>query len=50
MMADMAAVDPRFQSDYQIFAQIYASGVVDFERVWLALPSQDPHGCLHRPD
>lgn len=50
VMADMAAADPRFQSDYQIFAQIYGSGVVDFERVWLALPSQDPHGCLHRPD
>lgn len=50
VMADMAAADPRFQSDYQIFEQIYASGVVDFERVWLTLPSQDPHGCLHRPD
>ena len=49
-MADMAAADPRFQDDYQIFEQIYASGVLDFERVWLALPSQDPHGCLHRPD
>jgi len=50
VMADMAAADPRFQPDYQIFEQIYASGVVDFERVWLALPSQDPHDCLHRPD
>lgn len=50
VMADMAAADPRFQEDYQIFAQIYASGVVDFERAWLSLPSQDPHGCLHRPD
>lgn len=50
VMAEMAMVDPRFQDDYQIFAQIYASGVVDFERVWLALPSQDPHDCLHRPD
>ncbi len=50
VMADMATADPRFQSDYQIFEQIYESGVVDFERVWLALPSQDPHDCLHRPD
>lgn len=50
VMAEMAVTDPRFQPDYQIFEQIYASGVVDFERVWLALPSQDPHGCLHRPD
>lgn len=50
VMADMATVDPRFQADYQIFEQIYASGVVDFERLWLALPDQDPHDCLHRPD
>jgi hypothetical protein len=50
VMADMATVDPRFQPDYQVFEQIYASGVVDFERVWLSLPDQDPHGCLHRPD
>lgn len=50
VMADMATVDPRFQADYHVFAQIYESGVVDFERVWLALPDQDPHGCLHRPD
>lgn len=50
IMAQMATVDQRFESDYQIFEQIYASGVVDFERVWLSLPDQDPHGCLHRPD
>lgn len=49
-MAEMAVADPRFLADYQIFEQIYESGVVDFERVWLALPSQDPHDCLHRPD
>lgn len=47
-LADMALRDPRFQPDYQAFEQIYASGVVDFERVWLSLPSQDPHGCLDR--
>lgn len=50
VMADMASVDPRFQDDYRSFEQIYASGVVDFDRVWLSLPDQDPHGCLHRPD
>lgn len=50
VMADMAADDPRFAADYQMFAQIYQSGVVDFERVWLLLPDQDPHDCLHRPD
>lgn len=50
VMADMASTDPRFQDDYRIFEQLYGSGVVDFDRVWLSLPNQDPHGCLHRPD
>ncbi|MCE9672819.1 hypothetical protein LY474_33940 [Myxococcus stipitatus] len=48
VMARMALTDPRFQPTYQDFERIYASGVVDFERVWLALPDQDPYGCLHR--
>ncbi|NTX01490.1 hypothetical protein [Myxococcus sp. CA040A] len=48
VMANMALVDPRFQATYQDFERIYASGVVDFERVWLALADQDPYGCLHR--
>nr|WP_308471967.1 hypothetical protein [Myxococcus landrumus] len=48
VMAKMALVDPRFQPTYQDFERIYASGVVDFERVWLALADQDPYGCLHR--
>ncbi|WP_425334808.1 hypothetical protein [Myxococcus stipitatus] len=48
VMAKMALIDPRFQPMYQAFERIYASGVVDFERVWLALPDQDPYGCLHR--
>lgn len=48
VLAEMAVQDPRFQPDYRAFEQIYASGVVDFERVWLSLPSQDPHGCLDR--
>ncbi|MCP3165500.1 hypothetical protein [Myxococcus qinghaiensis] len=48
VMANMALVDPRFQPTYQDFERIYASGVVDFERVWLALADQDPYGCLHR--
>ncbi|WZX16907.1 hypothetical protein NVS55_26245 [Myxococcus stipitatus] len=47
-MAKMALIDPRFQPTYQDFERIYASGVVDFERVWLALSDQDPYGCLHR--
>ncbi|MFY2561219.1 hypothetical protein ACN469_26700 [Corallococcus terminator] len=48
VMANMALIDPRFQPTYQDFERIYASGVVDFERVWLALADQDPYGCLHR--
>nr|WP_144370150.1 hypothetical protein [Myxococcus stipitatus] len=48
VMAKMALIDPRFQPTYQDFERIYASGVVDFERVWLALSDQDPYGCLHR--
>ncbi len=48
VMANMALVDPRFQPTYQDFERIYASGVLDFERVWLALADQDPYGCLHR--
>ncbi|MCP3101540.1 hypothetical protein LZ198_21935 [Myxococcus sp. K15C18031901] len=48
VMARMALTDPRFQTTYQDFERIYASGVMDFERVWLSLPDQDPYGCLHR--
>jgi hypothetical protein len=47
VMADMAVRDPRFQANYHDFARLYASGIVDFDRIWLSLPSQDPHGCLH---
>ena len=50
VLADLALLDPRFQPDYRAFEQIYASGVLDFERVWLSLPSQDPHACLDRHD
>ncbi|MFY1831689.1 hypothetical protein ACN47A_37590 [Myxococcus fulvus] len=47
VMAKMALIDPRFQPMHQDFERIYASGVVDFERVWNALADQDPLGCLH---
>ncbi|MBU8896058.1 hypothetical protein KRR26_10605 [Corallococcus sp. M34] len=50
VMATMALVDPRFQPTYQDFERIYASGVVDFERVWLSLSTQDPFGCLHHDE
>jgi hypothetical protein len=46
-MKRMAASRPEFQGDYLVFERIYASGVVDFERVWSSLPDDDPHGCLH---
>lgn len=47
-MANMAVSDPRFQAIYQEFERIYASGVVDFGRVWFSLSTDDPFGCLDR--
>lgn len=47
VMGRMAKLDATFASDYRTFELIYASGVVDFERVWQSLPNDDPHGCLH---
>ncbi|QRN97860.1 hypothetical protein JRI60_01880 [Archangium violaceum] len=48
VMAEMAITDPRFQGDYQDFERLYASGILDFDRLWLSLPSDNPHGCLDR--
>jgi hypothetical protein len=48
VMAEMAITDPRFQGNYQDFERLYASGIVDFDRLWLSLPSDNPHGCLDR--
>jgi hypothetical protein len=50
VMANMAIIDPRFQPQYHAFEQLYASGVLDFVRVWNNLPTQDPFGCLDRHD
>jgi hypothetical protein len=50
VMADMAMTDPRFQGNYHDIERLYASGVVDFDRIWFGLPTQDPHGCLDRHD
>ncbi|WP_163997690.1 hypothetical protein [Pyxidicoccus caerfyrddinensis] len=47
-MANMAITDPRFQPLYQTFEAIYASGTLDFVRVWNSLPEQDPFTCLDR--
>jgi hypothetical protein len=48
VMANMAAMDPRFQGIYQDFANIYASGTLDFVRLYNSLPNQDPFNCLDR--
>jgi len=50
VMANMAITDPRFQANYQDFERLYASGIVDYDRIWFSLPSQDPHGCLDHHD
>jgi len=50
LMANMAIQDPRFQPLYQDFERIYASGTLDWVRVWNSLPNQDPFGCLDRHD
>ncbi|NOK19272.1 hypothetical protein, partial [Corallococcus carmarthensis] len=48
VMANMAAVDPRFQALYGTFETLYAQGNVDFIRVWNELPDQNPFGCMDR--
>ncbi|HYO67940.1 MAG TPA: hypothetical protein VEU33_17870 [Archangium sp.] len=48
VMANMAITDPRFQAIYQEFEKLYASGIVDFSRVWFSLQTDDPFGCLDR--
>jgi hypothetical protein len=48
VMAKMAAFDPRFQPVYQEFERIYASGTLDFVRVYNSLSNQDPFNCLDR--
>jgi hypothetical protein len=48
VMANMAAQDPRFQSIYADFERIYASGTLDFVRLYNSLPNQDPFNCLDR--
>ncbi len=50
VMANMAALDPRFQPVYQDFERIYASGTLDFVRLYNSLPDQDPFHCLDRHD
>jgi len=44
----MALIDPRFQGIYQDFERLYASGIVDFGRIWFSLPTDNPFNCLDR--
>ncbi|WP_141328873.1 HEAT repeat domain-containing protein [Myxococcus sp. AB025B] len=44
LLARLAAKDPRFQRDYTEFQQLYASGTVDFARIWLG--KGEHHACL----
>lgn len=48
VMANMATLDPRFKEIYQDFERIYASGTLDFVRLYNSLPNQDPFNCLDR--
>ena len=50
VMANMALSDPRFQGTYHDFERLYASGIVDFGRIWFSLPTDNPFGCLDSHD
>ena len=50
VMAKMAIQDPRFQPLYDEFERLYASGVLDWVRLWNSLSNQNPFGCLDRHD
>jgi hypothetical protein len=42
-LEDYARVDPRFRADLDDFRRIYATGIADFERVWL--DKEERHPC-----
>jgi hypothetical protein len=44
ILAELAAIDPRFKADQEDFAALYASGTVDFARIWLG--KTERHQCL----
>jgi hypothetical protein len=50
VMATMATQDPRFLPLYDEFERLYASGVLDWVRLWNSLSNQDPFGCLDRDE
>ncbi|HTE53223.1 MAG TPA: hypothetical protein VK698_20355 [Kofleriaceae bacterium] len=43
VLAEFAAVDPRFKPDRDDFAALYASGTVDFARIWVG--KAERHQC-----
>jgi len=44
LLAEYAAKDPRFMKDYTEFKDLYASGTVDFARIWLK--KAEHHSCI----
>ncbi|AKQ63481.1 hypothetical protein A176_000393 [Myxococcus hansupus] len=44
LLEQFAAKDPRFTQDYLEFRALYASGTVDFARIWLG--KREHHNCL----
>jgi hypothetical protein len=44
LLAELAAIDPRFKPDHDDFAALYATGTVDFARIWLG--KAERHQCL----
>ncbi len=48
VLAELAARDARFAPDLEDFRRLYAAGVVDFERIWNAMPER--HECIADPD
>ncbi|WP_235880163.1 HEAT repeat domain-containing protein [Polyangium aurulentum] len=45
MLAEFAAADPRFKEDHDDFMALYASGTVDFARIWMG--KVERHQCVH---
>lgn len=44
LLQEFATKDPRFMQDYTEFRDLYASGTVDFARIWLG--KAEHHACL----
>lgn len=50
LMAELAAVEPRLKPDHKLFAELYATGVVDFDRVVLELFDKIHLDCVEDQD